>query len=293
MDLAVSTSPRPEEPLLSPRRLEIIQQVADEFRFLDDHSLSTAQRAFRWIRNGGKSDPPQLPPETFDRLGEGKYSEAVIPKDDPSLVLKFLRSRWRRTDVEGVHPLNNLERTASDLQILKDGLPQNLPRTELTTLAVRGGQQVLIAQERIRGEDLDHALPSDELKAALAEVLDSAVALHVRHLTKIGDAGYHCSVVLDLKGENFIWGRPYSTPSQPARLYLIDSYPVEGCEWVDFIEQDILQRKARFLPDYFPLFDRMREEALRNVRHVVPKEEFSAGCQLLPLWLPGKALRQR
>ena len=182
-----------------------------------------------------KEVPDQVPFNKLDKVGEGKYFEVHLPIDDPGLVVKRARTRWADPENEGVHPLADLERIKTDIEILKDNFGDFIPDSQLVVGKNQQGEKtVYIIQDRIIGQDLGSLKFDESVNEQLKSFLEKCLDIYIKNLVYYGDNTQPKSLTLDLKGENFIFGTD-KKKNNGNRLYFIDTYPVEGSTPSEFI----------------------------------------------------------
>lgn len=210
--------------------------------------------------------PNEVPFQKLEKIGEGKYSEVNIPINDPDLVVKVARTKWKKGE-EGVHPLADPNRMKADLDILNENFGEYVPNSQLVIgKNERGEKTVYTIQERIDGANLDNLKYDEHIAGQLKSFLDRVIDTYINNLVYYGNDSRPQSIFPDLKGENFIFDKDKKRNDEDSKLYFIDTYPIEGTNAQDFVNGYIPMIRNRFSREWRKIIDEFEKEATNRIR---------------------------
>jgi hypothetical protein len=158
---------------------------------------------------------------------DGRYFKPKISINDPNLVVKEANTKWREDLPSGSYKLNDIESAKKDLAELQKNFSEFLPQTQLV-LGKNEADEIVVyeIQERIDGQNMLE-LPyfeavGEQLKLFFGKVAD----VFMENLHYEGKPPKLASIFPDIKATNFIFGTNRKRPSEPPKLYFIDTYPL-------------------------------------------------------------------
>ena len=204
----------------------------------------------------------ETPFSSLEKTGKkGKYFE-VKQSENPDLIVKEMKAKWGRFEQKGVHPLNDIERLQADLDFLRNNFESYIPETSAVIGKNEDGKEVIyLIQHRIEGKGINDVQEKDRVINELKAFFEKVIQAMIKNLYYYGNEKWPRVTFPDLKGWNFIYGRDAKTRESDARLYFIDTYPVEGSDLEDFFARYFDLLKGTFKGVYWPVIDEFREKA--------------------------------
>lgn len=202
---------------------------------------------------------------------EGRYTETKIPIDDPDLVVKEARTKWKSAMAPGMYPLNNIEHTKKDLNDLQVNFHEFIPKTQLVLAKNKRGQQVAYTiQERIEGKPINE-IPIDEtVRTQLSIFLKKLVDVFIENLHYENDETEPRSFYPDIfSPDNIIYGINKKRPGEPKHLYFVDTYPTLKRTWEHFLRMDLPRVIKWASPETRVFFEELQNDAETRVRQYV------------------------
>ena len=194
-----------------------------------------------------KNESPFHKLESFD---QGRYHEVKIPINDPKVVVKVARTLQAKQNF----PINNLAETKRHLDIIRRGLGDYIPSTQIVLGRNEAGDKNLyVIQDKIKGFSLDEHGYSEETVEALRGFLNCVLAFYLNTLSALQSNSIKKGYRPDLKGRQIIFGTDQKRAEKVPRIYFVDTYPIKYSTPAEFIER--LQNSAlpSFHPDWRPI----------------------------------------